>query len=136
VSGAEDDEARLGLVRDVLARLRHRVDLAEVALPAQVGAQPLLDQLLDGVGLAGELLGAVLGELGDRRLRRVPVAVAVLVEVRRGRRQPPQCVAEDRRRLAGRHAPELDAAVLDAAVRGRRGRRRAEVHGSRDPPAS
>ena len=102
---------------------------------AQVGAQALLQLLHDLVRVALELLGAVLGQLGDRGLGRVPVARAVLVEVGGRRRQPPQGIAEDRRRLARHHAAELDPPVFEAAVGGRRGGRRAQVDGARHAPA-
>ena len=54
------------------------------------------------------------GQPGDRRLDRVPVALAVDVEVGRLVGQPAQRVAEGRRRLAGLDAAELDRAVVDA----------------------
>ena len=93
----QHDEPRVHVVGHVCARLRHRVDAAKVARSAQVSAQPLLDLGGDRVGIALELLGPILGELGDGRLRRVPVARAVLVEVGRRRAQTPQRVAEHRR---------------------------------------
>ena len=85
-------------------------------------------------GIALELLGAVLGELGDRRLGGVPEARAVLVEVGRRRREPPQRVAEHGRRLARHHAAELHPPILEPAVRGRGRGRRAEVDRARHPP--
>ena len=87
------------------------------------------------VGIALQLLGAVLRQLGDRGLRRVPVARAVLIEVRRRRGQPPQGIAEDRRRLARHHAAELDPPILKAAMGGRRRGRRAQVDRPRHAPA-
>ena len=98
---------------------------------AQIGAQPLVDLRHDRVGIALQLLGAVLGELGDGRLRRIPVARPILVEEGRCRAQPPQRIAEHRRRLARHDAAELDAPILDAAVGGRRRRRRAEIDRAR-----
>ena len=115
----EHDQPRVEIVGHVLARLRQGMDAAEVARLAQVGAQPLVELLHHLVGVALELLGAVLGQLGDRGLRRVPVARAVLVEVGRRAGQPAQRIAEDRRRLARHHAAELHPPVLEAAMRGR-----------------
>ena len=57
-------------------------------------AKPLVEFLDDGVRVALELLGAVLRELGHRGLGRVPVAGAILVEVGRSARQPPQRIPE------------------------------------------
>ena len=82
----------------------------------QVGPQPLVQLGHDLVGVALQLLGAVLGQLGDRGLGRVPVARTVLVEVGGRRRQPAQGIAEDRRRLARHDAAELDPPVFEAAV--------------------
>ena len=99
----------------------------KVAGFAKVGPQAPVELEHHLVGIALQLLGAVLGQLGHRGLRRVPVARAVLVEVRRRPGQPSQRIAEDRRRLARQHAAELDPTVLEAAVgRCRRGGR-AEV---------
>ena len=74
-------------------------------------------------------------QLRDGRLRVVPVARAVLVEVGRRRGEPPEGVPEDGRGLARQDAAEPDAAVLEPAVRGARRRRRAEVDRPRHPPA-
>ena len=130
----QHDQPRIEVVGHVRARARQRMDAREVAGLAQVGAQPLVQLLRHLVGIALELLGAVLGELGDRRLRRVPEARPVLVEVGRRRGEPPQRIAEHGRRLARHHAAELDAPVLEAAVRRRRRRRRAEVDRARHAP--
>ena len=109
------------------------MDALEVAGGAQVLLQPLLQLHGHGVGVAGHLPGAVLGQLGDGGLRGVPLPRSVLVEVGGLRGQPAQGVAEDGRGLPGHDAAELDPAVVDSPV-GRRGhRRRAEVHGPRHP---
>jgi hypothetical protein len=50
------------------------VNAAKFARVAQVRAQPLLDLGGDRVVIAPELLGPILGDLGDGRLRGVPVA--------------------------------------------------------------
>jgi hypothetical protein len=113
-------------------RARQRVDALEVSGLPQVGAQPLVQLLRHLVGVALELLGTILGELRDRRLRRVPEARTILIEVRRRRREPPQRVAEHGRRLSRHHATELHAAILETAVRRRRRGRRAEVDRARD----
>ena len=95
------------------------MDAAEVARLAQVGAQALVELLHHLVRIALELLGAVLRQLGDRGLRRVPVARAILIEVGRRAGEPPQRIAEDRRRLARHHAAELHPPILEAAMRRR-----------------
>ena len=102
---------------------------------AQVRAQALVQLLHHLVGVALQLLGAVLGQLGDRGLRRIPVARAILVEIGGRARQPPQGIAKDRRRLAGHHAAELHPPVLDAPVGGRGRGRRTQVDGARHAPA-
>ena len=86
---------------------------------AQVGAQALVELVHHLVGIAFQLLGAVLRQLGDRGLRRIPVARAVLIEVGGRSGQPPQGIAEDRRRLARHHAAELDPPIFKPAMRGR-----------------
>jgi hypothetical protein len=53
----------------------------KVTLLGQIGTQALIKFVHHLIWIALELLGAVLGELGDRGLRRVPVAWPVLVEV-------------------------------------------------------
>ena len=132
--GRQHDQPRVEIVGHVGARARQRMDAGEVAGLPQVGAQPLVQLLRHLVGIALELLGAVLGELGDGRLGGVPVARPVLVEVGGRRREPPQRIAEHGRRLARHHAAELDAAILEPAVRRGRRRRRAEVDGARHAP--
>ncbi len=111
------------------------MDAAEVALVAQIGSQAQFQLVPYLVGVAFQLLGTVFRQLGDRGLRRIPVARAVLIEVRRRRGQPPQGIAEDRRRLARHHAAELDPPILEPAMSCRRGRRRAQVDRPRDAPA-
>ena len=69
------------IVGHVLSRLRHGMDAAEVARPAQVFAQSPVQFVHDLVGIALQLLGAVFRQLGYRGLRRVPVARAVLIEI-------------------------------------------------------
>ena len=135
VIDTEHDEAGVHVVGHVRAGWRQRMDAAKLAGRTQVGAQPLVDLLHDRVRVALELLGPILGELGDRRLGRVPVARAVLIEVGRRGAQAPQRIAEDGGRLARHDAAELDPAILDAAIG--RGRRRggAEIDRPRHPPA-
>ena len=96
---SENDQPRIEIVGHVLAGLWQRVDTAEIACLAQVGAQPLVELLHDLVRIAFKLFRAVLGELGDRGLRRIPIARAVLIEVGGGASEPPQRIAKDRRRL-------------------------------------
>jgi hypothetical protein len=119
----EHDEPRVHVVGHVLSGLRHGMDAAEVARPAQIGPQPLIQLVHHLVRIALELLGAVLSELRDRGLRRVPVARAVLVEVGSGAGEPPERVAEDRGRFSGHHTTKLHSPILNPAVgSGRRGR--------------
>ena len=135
VRGVQHHQARLPLVRNVVAGLRCDVNAAEAARLAQRGAQPLPYRLGHAVRLAAQLLGAVLGQLRDGRPRVVPVAGAVLVQVGGGGSQPPQGVSEDRGPFAGEDAAELDAPVLEPALRRARRRRRPEVDGARDAAA-
>ena len=58
--------ARVEIIGHVGAAARHGMDAREVARPAQVGTQALLELHHDLVLVADELLGPVLGELGDR----------------------------------------------------------------------
>ena len=90
------------------------MNAAEVALALQVFPQAQV-QLMDNlVRIALELLGAVLRQFGDRRLRRIPVARAVLVEIGSGTGQPPQGIAKDRWRLSRHDAAELHLPVLES----------------------
>ena len=127
VVDAQHHQTRVGIVGHVGARPRQEVDAAEVARLAQVGAQPLVQLAGHGVGVALVLLGAIFGQLGDRRLGGVPVASGVLIEIGGRSTQAAQRVAEDGRRLAGHDAAELDAPVFQAAVGGRGRGGRAEV---------
>ena len=134
VLGGEHHQPGVQVVGHVRAGAGERVDAVEVPARAQVRLQPILQLLRDVVRLAPQLLGAILGEPGDRGLRRVPHPRAVLVEVGGRRREPAQRIAEDRRRLARHDAAELDPPVVDAAVGRGGGRRGAEVDGARHPP--
>ena len=83
---------------DAVDRLRGRVHLFDpvgilglfglhfffLAPLLHVYAKPFLQLLYDLVGLALELLGAVLSEFGDGGLSRVPVSGSILVEERSG----------------------------------------------------
>ena len=106
----------------------------EVAHRAQIGSQALVEFVHHLVRVAFELLGAILGELGDRGLRGVPVAWPVLVEVGSRCRQSSQRIAEYGGRLARHHAAEFDTSILEATVRSGRGGSRAEVNGARHAP--
>lgn len=133
--GGEHDEPRVSVVGHFVAGRRERMDPAEVAGLTQVGTQALVELVHHLVGIASELFGAVFSELGDSRLCRVPVAWAVLVEIRGCARQPPQCIPEDRRRFTWHHATELDASVLESKMSGRRRGRRAEIDRARHATA-
>ena len=64
------------------------VNTAEVARLAQVVTQALIEFLHHLVGVALQLFGAVLSELGHRGLRRIPVTRPILIEIGRRRRKP------------------------------------------------
>jgi hypothetical protein len=72
-------EARIEVIGYVGTRARQRMNTREVAAPAQVGAQPLVQFLRHLVGIAFELFGTVLGEFCDGCLGGMPDAWAVLV---------------------------------------------------------
>src|SRR4051812_25971675 len=94
----DEHQARLRLVRDVSRRHRSRMDPCELATLTLLVAQPLSDLLVDDI-VANDYC-SISGETSDCWLERVPVAVAVRVEVRRLAGKPPQRVSERRRRLA------------------------------------
>src|SRR5690349_22995145 len=104
------------VVRHVLAGIRQYMYARELACLAEIRSQALFDLVNDLVALALELLGAVLGKLGDGWLRGIPIAVAILVQIRRGAGQAPQRIAEYRRRFAWHDAAQLHTAVLQALV--------------------
>ena len=131
----EHHQPRVEVVRHVRSRAGQDVDAVEAPAVAQVLLQPLLQLPGGPVRVGGQLLGPVLGQLGDRRLRGVPLPRAVLVEVGRLRRQSAQGVAEHRGGFPRHDAAELDPGVVDAAVRRRGGWRRSEVDGARHPAA-
>src|SRR6266545_1007726 len=90
-------------------------------------------ELLVGVLLKKPRLCAISGCPPDRLTERVPVLAVILDEIRRLRRQPAECVAEGRRRLARLDAAEFDRTVVDPLVRLVQRRRRAHVDRPRDP---
>ena len=102
------------------------------AIRPQARRPVLLDDAI--VDLLG---GAVLRQARDAGLGRVPVALAVLVEVGGLVGQAPQGVAEGRRRLSpGCTQPSLMLPVLEArCAAGVQRRRRAEVDRARHAPA-
>ena len=112
------------------------MDTLEVARAAQIGAKPGAELLRHLVGVALQQLGAVLGQLGDGRLGRVPVPRAILIEVGRRAGQPPQRIAEHGRRLARHHAPKLHTAVLEPLMRSLGRGCGAEIDGPRDTSGS
>ena len=126
-------QPRVEIVGHVGARAWQRMDAPKVAGVAQVGTQPLLQCLRHLVGVALELFGAVLGELGHRRLGGIPEARAILIQIRRRRRQPAQGIAEHGGRFARHDAAQFHPPVLQPAMRGRRGGGGAEIDGSRHP---
>ena len=133
---AEHHQPCVELVGHVLPGPRQGMDPMEVAGTAQIGAQPGAERLRHLVGVALQQLGAVLGQLGDGRLGRVPVPRAVLIEVGRRAGQPPQRIAEHGGRLARHHAPELHTSVLQPLMSSLGGGRGTEIDGPRDAPAS
>ena len=108
----------------------------EVARATQIGAKPGAKLLCHLVGVALQQLGAVLGQLGDGRLGRVPVPRTILIEVGRRTGQPPQRIAEHSGRLARHHAPELHPAVLEPLMSSLGRGRGTEIDGPCDAPAS
>src|SRR5208337_3490271 len=99
------------------------MDAGKIAAPLQIASQTGLQFRGDLVGIALELLGAVFGELGNRRLGREPGAGAVLIEIGRGSREPSQRVAEHGRRFPWPPAAELHTPVFESAMGSRRRRR-------------
>ncbi len=111
------------------------MDPAEVAHNAQICSQAPVQLLGDLVGIALELLGAILGQLGHRGLGRVPVAWAVLIKEGGRAGQPPQRIAKHRRRLPGHHAAQLHLPIFEPAVRRVGEWRRAKVDRAGNAPA-
>ena len=85
--------------------------------------------------VVGKLAGAVVGQAGHGRLRRVPVPLAVHVEIGRAVGEPAERIAEGGDGLAGLHAAELHLPVVDAAMRCPQGRRRTHVDRPRNAAA-
>ena len=115
---AEDDQARLGIVRYVGGRSRRGVNLAKSPRwPARVAATHAAADLLIDV-IVGEVgRGPVLREAGNRWLQGEPVALTVDVEVGRLVRQTAQRVTEGGRSLSRLDAAQLDRAIVDPTVR-------------------
>ncbi|EXI71444.1 MAG: hypothetical protein AW07_03673 [Candidatus Accumulibacter sp. SK-11] len=132
---AQHDQPCIQVVGNVRPGRRHRMNAREVALALQILAQALFDLLRHLVRIALGLLGAVFGQFGHRRLRRIPVMRSVLIEVGRRAGHPAQGVTKHRRRFARHRAAEFHAPILDPLVRGGGGRRRAHVDRARHPPA-
>ena len=79
-----------------------------------VALQPL-DQFC--VNVVRVLLGCpVIGKPRDARLGREPVSGAILIEIGRPVREPPERIAKGGNRLARLGTPQADAAVVDAGV--------------------
>ncbi len=89
-------QPRVEIVGHVRTRTRQRVDAREVPGPLQIVAQPVIQLVRHLVRIALVLLGTIFRELGDCWLGGVPEARAVLIQVGRGTREPPQRVAEHR----------------------------------------
>ena len=103
---AKDDQPGLHLVAHLGRTIRHDVHAGEVA------ARPVLAQPLDElrIHVVRIVLGRpIVGDPRHARLGREPVSAAVLVEIGRAIGEPPQRVAEGRRRLARHGATEPDA---------------------------
>ena len=132
---AKNHEARVKIVRHIATRRRHRMNAIEVTHLAQVGSQARVQFVHNFVRVSLQLFGAVFGEFRDSRLRRIPVARTVLIEVGRGCRKSSQGIAEHCRGFTRHHTAEFDASVLDAPIGGARRGRGAQVDGSRHAPA-
>ena len=121
---AKDDEPGFLLVGHVAAG-NAGVDLREV------GPRPgcLAESLDDLVGnlVVAQLPRPVVGQAGDGGLGRIPISLAVDVEIGRAVGQTPQGIAKRGDGLAWLHAAELDLAVVDAAVGCPKRRRRSHV---------
>ena len=100
----QHDQPGVQVIRHVLSRVRHGVDAAEVAGLAEVLPEALVQLIHDLVEIALQLLGAVIGQLGDGGLGGIPVTWSILVKISGGPGQPAQRITEDGRRLAGHHA--------------------------------
>ena len=111
------------------------MDAVEIADLAQIGLQSFVDLLRDLVRLTLELFRLVLGQLRHRRLGGVPVARTILVKIGRCGGEPSKRVAENGRRLAGHHAAEFDAPVLNATIGCRSGWRGPQVDRARHTAA-
>src|SRR6266545_4550933 len=121
--GSEDGEPDLGFIRYVSAIRRGDVHASEIA-PSPVGTQSS-DDLLEHDVLV-ECGRAVAGQPLDRGLGLVPVPLAVSVEEERLVGKPPKRVTEDRWAFTRLDAAELDVLILEPAMGGSDGRRRAE----------
>ena len=109
----EYDQTSVRVVRHVLAGLRERVHARKVPGLAEIGAYPFVEFLNYLVRIARELLGAIVCQLGNGRLGRVPIARTILVEVSRGGAQTAQSISEDRRRFSWHNATKPDATILE-----------------------
>ena len=96
----------------------------------QIGSHTLSDLPSHRIRVALQLLCPVLGQLGHRRLGRVPVACAILVEIGGGGGEPSQGIAEHGGWLSRHHASEPDSPVFNAPVGRSRDGRRAKVDGT------
>ena len=104
------------IVGNVGAGAGQRMNAREIAVSPRSARSFTSSSAATLSGSRFELLGAVLRQLRHGRLGRVPGTRPVLVEVGGGRGEPPQRVAEHRRRLPRHHAAELHPAVLDPAM--------------------
>jgi hypothetical protein len=114
---------------------QHRVNAIEVALFLQGVSQAPLQFLHNLIGVALEQLGAILGEFRHGRLRRIPVAGGVLVQVGRRRSESSQRITEHGRGFTRHHTTELYTPIFDAPVGSGRRRRGTQLDGSGHAPA-
>jgi len=132
IFNAKHNEPRLKVVGNILARLRQRVNCNEISPIPEVDANSSIEFLHHLVGISFELFGSVFRNFRDSGLSRVPIARSIVIEVSRGAAQTPQCIDKNGRRLAGHHAAQLDAAILQSAMCSRRSWRGTEINGPRD----
>ena len=106
------------------------MDASEVAIPGRHLRESAFKLLLDLIGLILKPFGSVLRQLHHRRMRTIPIARTVLIEIRRGAGETAEGVAIDGWGLAREDAGQLDALIVDTAIRRVALRRGADVDGA------
>ena len=128
---SQDDQPRVGIVGDLGGAGGTDVHRDEVAALAGLVTKPPDDLGVDLVAAGRQqLLDEFSRPAGHRRLRAVPVAGALDVEVRRSVSQSVERIAVGRDRLAGERARQLHPLDLHAPIRGARPGCRRQEHGA------